>query len=524
MSDQHHNSSGKNLSEISHLFLSSVREKQAAEYGDMPRPRRVPPARRDAQHSHSIDAAIDPSSIVDRPAMSAAPRASSGAIPRDASIDLTAEEFAQVMGGLPLDEDEPMRGHDHRRTPSVSAIIASHLNGSQHNRVREYAAHLCKAGERVGLVQLDAAEFRLSCFEPGSMDGASSEGVTTDQLDGRQMAELLEEMNWDVDRWLIHLPGTRSAEARSLLGLIDRWVVLATCDHDGVVSCYRTLKGLSDLHDEADPLAPPTLSLALLDAHDEYGAIRVFRKLANVCQQFLRWPLESEAPVIAAGSVNEMSVLTSRATRDKAQLAAAPQWDVVRRFLSSKMETNLSNAQRPAPNAETTTMPIQTEVPPMNMNSIPTPMVSPMNEDSISDIIDLPAGISTPSAIVSAALRGNSEMVECAVKPPMLADASLAVSRDRRLVLLAVASQGLSDLRHVGEAWRWLNENRALISMAVPQCSIDPHAMPSLRLLVDRNDLSAATLQPLMQASNVTVQTYRKLRWGAKTGLLLEAA
>ena len=64
-----------------------------------------------------------------------------------------------------------------------------------------------------------------------------------------------------------------------------------------------------------------------------------------------------------------------------------------------------------------------------------------------------------------------------------------------------------------------------LISMAMPQLQIDPHQMPHLRLLVDRAlTSSATTLQPLLQTGHVTVQTYRKLRWGPKTGLLLEAA
>ena len=40
----------------------------------------------------------------------------------------------------------------------------------------------------------------------------------------------------------------RAPEARSLLRDVSHWTLLTTCDHDGVVSCYRTLKGLSDLH------------------------------------------------------------------------------------------------------------------------------------------------------------------------------------------------------------------------------------------------------------------------------------
>jgi hypothetical protein len=100
----------------------------------------------------------------------------------------------------------------------------------------------------------------------------------------------------------------------------------------------------------------------------------------------------------------------------------------------------------------------------------------------------------------------------------------VAVSRDRRLVILAVARQGLSELRSIAQAYRWTIENRPLLSMALPQFSIDTHSMPALRLLVDRVDLSADLLQPMLESGNVTVQSYRKLKWGGRTGLLLEAA
>jgi hypothetical protein len=60
--------------------------------------------------------------------------------------------------------------------------------------------------------------------------------------------------------------------------------------------------------------------------------------------------------------------------------------------------------------------------------------------------------------------------------------------------------------------------------MAVPQLSIDGHLMPQLSLLVDRADASADSLQPMLQSDHVTIETYRKLKWGGKTGLLLEAA
>jgi hypothetical protein len=132
----------------------------------------------------------------------------------------------------------------------------------------------------------------------------------------------------------------------------------------------------------------------------------------------------------------------------------------------------------------------------------------------------------TAAAIVAAVLRADAgtELVECPIHPPMCEDASIAVARDRRLVLVAVARQGLSDLRAIGQAYRWLVENRPLIAMALPQFAIDAHHLPRLDMLVDHADVTAETLQPMFQNHHVTIRAYRKLRWGGKTGLLLEAA
>jgi hypothetical protein len=126
---------------------------------------------------------------------------------------------------------------------------------------------------------------------------------------------------------------------------------------------------------------------------------------------------------------------------------------------------------------------------------------------------------------LSAMVRDTANaMIECPLRPPMLATSRLVVDRQRRVTLIAVATQGLSDLQTIAGAYRWLSENRGLISMAFPQMNIDSHALPQLRLLIDHHDASAATLQTLLQSGCVQLQTYRKLRWGAKTGLLLEAA
>src|SRR5450432_2597504 len=186
MSDQQNQP--RNLSEISHLFLSSIREKQS---GGAPRPVRTPPPR------------------------------------TDLSIDLTPEEFAEVFGekdGQPVPPIAP-----------ITAVIASHLGTHQLSRVQQYAANICSPGKRIGLIAVDASEFRLSIFEHNP-HGQSSHALASenDQLDPRRMTESLQELAWDVDRWLLLLPSTRAPEARSLLREVGHWTLLTTCDHDGV--------------------------------------------------------------------------------------------------------------------------------------------------------------------------------------------------------------------------------------------------------------------------------------------------
>jgi hypothetical protein len=158
---------------------------------------------------------------------------------------------------------------------------------------------------------------------------------------------------------------------------------------------------------------------------------------------------------------------------------------------------------------------------PTQQTSAPAAKPQAVSTSGSDDVIDL-AG---DEAVLSAILRHrSSELVECPIVPPMCDKAKLAVDRDRRIVLIGEAGHGLADLRAIGRAYQWLVENRNLIAMAVPQLSIDAHAMPQLSLLVDRADAGAATLEPMLQSGNVTIETYRKLKWGGKTGLLLEAA
>ena len=73
--------------------------------------------------------------------------------------------------------------------------------------------------------------------------------------------------------------------------------------------------------------------------------------------------------------------------------------------------------------------------------------------------------------------------------------------------------------RGEGNAGTW---HIPLLALAVLACGHDDG--DGTMRLVDHADLSADLLQPLLQSAQVKVQSYRKLKWGGKTGLLLDAA
>jgi hypothetical protein len=140
------------------------------------------------------------------------------------------------------------------------------------------------------------------------------------------------------------------------------------------------------------------------------------------------------------------------------------------------------------------------------------------------EVMDLPGDDASVEAILSAVTQQAAHWIQCPIHPPMCPSAKVCVGRDGRILILAVAGRGLRELRAIGLAYRWAAENRPLIKMALPQLIIDAAAMPNLKLFVDHADLAADILDPMLQNNHVTVQAYRKLKWGLRMGLMLEAA
>jgi hypothetical protein len=468
------------LSEISHLFLSEMRERQSP---GAARPTRIPPARR-----------------------------------KDVSIDVTPDELVAAMDGgsdAQLDARRDAEPITKGAAPRISIVLCSHVVEHPSQRARQYARHLAATAGRVGLIEADANEVALSCFEASS--GESAPTTSLESLDGRRISETLAELSFDVDHWLISLPNPRIPEARELLRAAGHWVLLTLADHDGIVATYRALKGLAEL-------GTPRISLAVLDAQDDAAAAAVFRRLGAVSEQFLHRRMEAQAPVRPAADVTEHLLLHCRG----ADSARQPQWRIIADFMAGRnyaepRQTGPSgeSMQRNAPHEEAPA-PIPAQTPP----DAPTPTRLAITPGAMAEVIDLPGQITDGSVLEAIVRQGGADgqWLACPIKPPMCPQAIVAVGRDQRLLLLAAAGPGLSELRSIGSALRWMLENRQLIRMALPQLSIDAAATPALRLVVDQADLSAELLQPLLQSGTVTVLAYRKVKWGMKVGLLLEAA
>jgi hypothetical protein len=525
------NSKSQSLSEISHLFLSSVREKHN---NGSPRPRRIGPGQ--------SQPAVSPDDTPQAPQ------------PRIAPQDLDAE-LAESSGSAMSLNVEPAP-----RTPPVSALLSVHLNERQCESVKDYARHLASVHGRVGLIEIGLTEFRLMSFEAGhSLLDPDLEEIESSQCQSNEeLAEALQEMNYDVDRWLIAIPNPRTTEARAMFAAIDHWVLLSTCDHEGVVASYRTLKSQGEIH-------RPRLSLALMDGADEDQTRRIYEKLSGVCQQFLNWELEDESVVHKSSRVAEHLVLYYRSNVDAATSDATSWWRTVGDFVMSlkpgiaesappelqddkEIEHAMTNepveesgAPAPAPavipgpriaQEDPIREPAPVAAPTFARMTYPPAEPSPAAtfrtfatvRDNAVDVLDVDAD-GGPESILTAILQQNQgEMIECPIRAPMCAAARLAITRDRGVIMLAVAGEGLADLRSIGHAYRWIAENRSLIGMALPQFALDPARPPRLRLLVEHGDVSAGVLQPILQSEHITVQAYRRLRWGGKTGLFLEAA
>lgn len=478
------------LSEISHLFLSDVRDRHT---DGAPRPQRKAP----------------------------------GTFSGDVSVDLTPEEFARSFGGETAAASfKPVR-----------AVIAHHLGEKMAERVRDFAAAVTGPAGRCGIIYAAAGDVRIGLVE--QVEGPVADNVddepAVEAMDPIRLHETLVELNCDVDAWLLVLPDPRENGARELLKSITHWTLLTGNEHDAVVSTYRTLKGVCDL-------GRPTLSVAISDAQDDADVQRTFRKLASVCQQFLQVDVALFGGVPAVAAVEHVALHASDSGSGDGQwsvlqslvAAAAP---VTAAVVDGAVETVTTVKTQPAPKGSPAmkiqpVAPVMKEIPaapavafaPQVTPAVPTLQIAACDADGMTNVIDLPDADASPAAILAAVIRGGGTLAATPVTAPQLAEAVVAVSRDHHLVLVAVARPGLLELRNIAAAYRWMAENKNLIAMAVPQFAIDPTAAPQLHLLIDHADLGTGALDALLGGGDVTVTAYRKLRWAGRTGLLLEAA
>ena len=463
---------------------------------------------------------------------------------------MQADDYATRYGLAPADFEDPAAdpeadAHVALGHP-VRALIGAELGGDFLDAARRYAAHGVAEGGRTGLILLDRHEVRLHLVEhdPSPADlpperARPTHGRLEDPALRRRVAEALAELDYDVDRWLLLLPDPRLPEARRLLeaGAVEGLTLLTRPGHDGVVAGYRALKrAVGDLGDAC----PADLTLAVLDAKDEAEARAAQAKLIDVTRQFLDRPLRGEGRVGPAATVGEHGILWLRSREDGPDAEPADaHWRTVAAFLADAAEARYDAAPDDAPDplsepedesepemvAPNPAVKIKDPAPapfPMPKASAPQPEPTPAPTAG-DEVIDLPGGAADPASVLRAALAGSADLAATAVAAPMLPGGHVALDRDGTLTLIAAADADLSGLAQVSAALTWLTQSASLVRMAMPQMHV-ADAPPRLRLLIDHRATRATDLGPLLATGRVTLVPYRTLKWGGRTGLLLDAA
>lgn len=218
-------------------------------------------------------------------------------------------------------------------------------------------------------------------------------------------------------------------------------MLLSGCHQDGAIAAYRLLKGLVDV-------GKPAISVTAVDVRELAEAESLYRRLSSVCEQFLNLTLQPEPPLGDAFHIAECPILCCRLDQDKAQLASAGHWQLIAELIAGSQQAASAEpapaAPAPVPQQEAP-MPEPMRIAPVAAPaavSSPAPHVQSASSSSAaqSDVIDLPDN-DGDDAILSALLQhASGELIECPIRPPMASSARLAITRDRRLVLMALGS------------------------------------------------------------------------------------
>ena len=169
-----------------------------------------------------------------------------------------------------------------------------------------------------------------------------------------------------------------------------------------------------------------------------------------------------------------------------------------------------------------TVQPMHTPI--MKSISSPAPQMRLAASDDVDEVIEIGPGDQGIAGVLRAILNRPNSWAITAIDIPGLSDAKIVVTSAGQIQMIAAASKGLSEISQIGRALSWARTNRQLLGMALSQWRIDGQADITLHLLVHHSDAEADALRPLMGESGVSMQTYRRLSWAGRQGLLLEAA
>ncbi len=493
------------ISEISHLFLSAVRQMHTGPGGP---PKRTPPSAAPVEKASGV--LFQTTRDVTADLLAAAPSASVG--PSTAWL-LCGE------GGV---------GGDWK--PAAAAWLASQV--------------VAGTAERGALIVIEPRQVHVQLTA-----AAGEELLAPETLPMSGWSAALAELREDVRYWcIVDLRTAATVASAKPWTACHQWIVWTAPGDAGVVSAYRTLKA------SAAGIEVPEILIARDKANAEAGVERLREVTERFLSRRVEWldidplppfhdvePLPQLTAILTSGPVSPADI--DSIARQVAEMAIPPAGGAVSPIVPRMPPPSVVVA----PTAPAAPPVISVAIP---AGPLPHHVARPVSTSESTGKVDDDVAVQPPASDSSqsenvlsvvecgpdksgrhvvVALAGQStfngsgalRLLDVAV--PGMTEARLAVGQAGRVAVVVVATDFATTLAQAGGAMQWLSRSITLLARAFPGLSIDGRQSPELVLLDEGGKLAGIAGMGLL-AGNVRIQRFSRIKWGDRTGVVLLAA
>ncbi len=356
---------------------------------------------------------------------------------------------------------------------TIEAVILGHLPVIAPAWGLQYAGHRARElGEPVALVRLDAGAVSVELIAPPSMSPIGPQPTFDSLADAVHHA---------ANRARIWIVRADEAAQRSLAASsdLDTITVLTGADEAAIVSCYSTLKSISnDLNASiGDDETAPALGVGIMGATAE-RAQRAAHKLNKAANTFLGHDHLNTALLPRMTTTHAVAVFRGTC-QDPAPVFIAS----IRDALEIAQPVSLEYIERP--NERLPELPVEPVVEPR------TKQVDPLLEQQQQVVFDdrwddehLPADPDASELNPAMLLEGYTELdFECPAAPSV----DLAIDAQGRLQLIAMDSDESDIVSQLTHAMAWAQSHAKLLQRAEPRLCVP--IQPTLHVLTTRSQL-----------------------------------